>query len=87
MTALANRARGPRLSIWDMSDAQRRAHFAERAQVGAMRALGKPVAFSFPRLQEARQLQHQGKTLREIAEALDVDRVSVVKALYTEVIR
>lgn len=52
-----------------------------------MRALGKPIPFSFPRLQEARQLQHQGKTLREIAEALDVDRVSVVKALYTEVIR
>lgn len=87
MTALANRARGPRLSIWDMSDAQRRAHFAERARVGAMRTLGKPVAFSFPKLQEARQLQRQGKTLREIAEALDVDRVSVVKALYTEVIR
>lgn len=70
-----------------MSDAQRRASFARRAKAGAMRALGKPIPFSFPRLQEARQLQHQGKTLREIAEALDVDRVSVVKALYTEVIR
>jgi hypothetical protein len=60
-------------------------HTAGRAESPAIR-LGRPEVLLGRKLREARQLQRKGMTMFEIAEILDVRRLSVVKALYDDVV-